>query len=550
MRPLFRVFFLMVQSQRRPLFYGLTLAFVVLVMGTALLGLSGWFITAAAAAGLAGTGATFDVFRPSAMVRFLALGRTAARYGERLTTHDATLRVLASLRVRLLERFSAAPYEDMIRLRRATALNRITADVDALDGIPLRLILPIGAGLAAHLLAFVVIAWLADPRVAAAILAIYLLGALAVFAWSAARAAAPSAAAERAAQRFRARFLDLVRARSDLAVHGRLPAEIAAVREADDDRRGLLAGLDAIGRRSAAALSLVATSATAAALWIGLGLAQAGVLTPAIAAMGVFAALGLAETLAPMHRAITELGRMRLAAARIEPVIDAPAPPAAPPAPAPVPGAAALALSALSFQRPGAAEPVFSNLSLTVRPGETVALTGPSGSGKSTVLQIAAGLTRAGGGRAEIFGHPIETWPENALRARVTLVPQRASLIAGSLRDNLRLAAPDADDAALAEALRVCALSDAVASRGGLDAEIGPGGAGLSGGQARRLVLARALLRRPELLLLDEPTEGLDTETARLVLAGLRHALPDTAIVIAAHRQVEIDAAAKALDMT
>lgn len=550
MKPLHAIFRLMLRSQTRSLAYGAALALVVLLMGAGLLGLSGWFITAAAAAGLAGVGATFDVFRPSAMVRFLALGRTAARYGERLTTHDATLRVLAALRVRLLDRLSAAPFEEITRLRRATALNRITADVDALDGIPLRLILPLGAGLAAHGLAFLVLWWLSDLRLAAAVLAIYLIGAAAVFGWSAARALAPSAAAERAGQSHRARLLELIRARTDLVIHGRLPDEAAAVRAADADRRAAQARLDRVGRHARVALSLVATGAAGAALWIGLRLVDAGTLTPALAAMGVFTALGLAETLAPMHRAITELGRMRLAAGRVAPVIAAP-PPAAPgPAPAPAPGAPPLVLEAVGFRRPGAAAPVFAGLSFTVIAGETLALTGPSGSGKSTVLQIAAGLAAPSAGQVRLFGHAAATWPETALREAVTLVAQRASLVAGSLRDNLALAAPEADDDALAAALEACALSAVFAPRGGLDAEIGPGGGGLSGGEARRVALARAILRRPALLLLDEPTEGLDTATASRVLAGVRRALPEAAIVIAAHRAIEIEAADRHLAMT
>jgi ATP-binding cassette, subfamily C, bacterial CydC len=551
MKNLVRVFRLVVQSQRRPLAYGGALALVVLLMGAALLGLSGWFITAAAAAGLAGIGATFDVFRPSAMVRFLALGRTAARYGERLTTHDATLKVLASLRVRLLESFAARPFGEITRLRGARALNRITADVDALDGIPLRLILPIAAGLAAHLVAFAVLWWLADLRVAAAILAIYLSGTTAVFALSAARAHRASAAAERAAQSFRARLIDLLRARTDLVVHGRIPAELTALRGADDERRALQARLDRVGRRAGAALTLVASSAGAAALYIGLSLAEAGSLTPAIAAMGFFTALGLAETIAPMSRAVTELGRMTLAATRMGEVLDAPPAPAPDrAAPRPASTAPVLALDAVTLHRPGAAAPVFAGFSLALAAGETVALTGASGSGKSTVLELAAGLATANAGTVSLLGHPIADWPESALRDRVMLVAQRARLVAGTLRENLALAAPDADDAALNAVLDTCQLTEVFAAREGLDTLLGPGGGGLSGGQARRVVLARALLRRPALLLLDEPTEGLDHATARAVLNALRAALPDAAILIAAHRKVEIDAAARVRPMT
>jgi len=166
MTALWAIFRLILRDQRRAMLRGAALGLVVLVMGVALLGLSGWFITAAAAAGLAGAGAVFDVFRPSAMVRFLALGRAAARYGERMLTHDATLRALETLRWRVLASLLTAPYARMIRVRGAQALNRLTADIDALDGVPLRLVLPVMAGIAAQVLALVALWGLVAPAVA------------------------------------------------------------------------------------------------------------------------------------------------------------------------------------------------------------------------------------------------------------------------------------------------------------------------------------------------------------------------------------------------
>lgn len=128
-------------------------------MGAALLGLSGWFITATGIAGMAGAGILFDVFRPSAGVRLLAIGRTAARYGERIWTHDATLRALAALRARLLRDHARADARQLARLRGEGVLNRIIADVDSLDGVMLRLALPVAAGAIAHIAVFGVLGW-------------------------------------------------------------------------------------------------------------------------------------------------------------------------------------------------------------------------------------------------------------------------------------------------------------------------------------------------------------------------------------------------------
>ena len=148
-----------VASAPKSIFAGALLTVAVLLMGVALLGVSGWFITAAGIAGLAGSGVLFDVFRPSAGVRFLAIGRTAARYGERLVTHEATLRALAALRVDLLAGLMTRPLRGIERLRAGSALNRMVADVDALDGVLLRLALPLGAGVLTQLAALWVLVW-------------------------------------------------------------------------------------------------------------------------------------------------------------------------------------------------------------------------------------------------------------------------------------------------------------------------------------------------------------------------------------------------------
>ncbi len=541
MKALITIFRLILRDQRVSMLRGGALGLVVLLMGAALLGLSGWFITAAAAAGLAGVGAVFDVFRPSAMVRFLALGRTAARYGERVLTHDATLRALAGVRVRLVASLSLAPHARLVRLRGAQVLNRLTADVDALDGIPLRLILPLGAGLAALAISGLMIAWLADARIALTIVAGYLLGA-ALILWRGGKLAlAPSRRAEQAAQAFRSRMIDLVAARADLAVYGQAQAQATAVMQAEARRLADRQALDRIERRAGFALSVLAFAVAATALGLGMTLARSGVISPAQAAIGFFAALALAEAFAPLRRAMADLGRMAQAAGRVVQDLQA-VPPVHAGTQSPD-GPAVLTLEDIHLHRPGAAAPLFQGVSLDLHPGEWLALVGPSGAGKTTLLLLAAGIKSPDRGRVLLAGVALPDWDEAALRNTLTLVPQRSALLAGTIADNLRLAAPDADDAALWQALQAVALDGVIAARGGLHLRLGPLGAGLSGGEARRLTLARALLRRPRVLLLDEPTEGLDRTTADLVLSGIRGYLPQTSVLMASHRPAERNAA-------
>lgn len=544
MTALWQIFTLIWREQRASMLRGALLGVLVLLAGIGLLGLSGWFITASAMAGLAGAGAVFDVFRPSALVRFLALGRTVARYGERLLTHDATLRALAGLRVRLLRAYAEEPYDRLVRLRGPQLLNRLTADVDALDGVPLRLILPLASGLLAQAVAFAVVWALVGLAVALWLAVGFVLGAAVTLLWSGRKALAPSRRAETAAQAFRSRFIDLVQTRSDLAVYGQLSVQVQAVLEADERRQADRVTLDRIERWAGLALSLLGTLMASGALALGMAMAKQGSLTPAYAAAGFFAALALLETVAPLRRAVSEVGRMGLAAQRVGGTLAS-----AVPAPTGQSGIAdALRLTNVGFKRRGAQCAVIDGLGFSVIPGQTLALAGPSGSGKSTVLLMVAGLLAPTAGQIHLGALEVQAWDEAALRAELVLVQQRASLMAGTLREALTLAGSQ-DDADLWAALKAVALDQVVQAKGGLDFTLGPQGSGLSGGEARRLVIARALLRNPAVLLLDEPTEGLDETTAAHVLIGIRRYLPNAAILTASHRRVELDWADRVLDL-
>jgi ATP-binding cassette, subfamily C, bacterial CydC len=529
------------QDQRRALLRGAALSTLVLAMGVALLGLSGWFITAAAAAGLAGAGATFDVFRPSAMVRFLALGRAAARYGERVLTHDATLRALESLRLRVLAVQIAAPHARMIRIRGAQALNRLTADIDALDGLPLRLALPLLAGGTTLALSLLLLWWLVGPRLALWIVAGYALAAILVFRATVRRMVPLARRAEQAAQAFRARLIDLIRARTDLAVYGVLRHQADSVLAAETRRLILRKQLDRVDRRAGTGLSLSVTLIAGGTLALGLSSAQSGQIAPAFAALAFFVALALAEALAPLRRALLDLGRMVDAARRIG--RDLAAERASQPGGSLPSGALVLTNVTLlrpNTQNPSTQNPVLRDLSLILEPGRTLALTGPSGTGKSTLLLTIAGLHPLAAGSITLGGLDLTQIGETDLRRAITLLPQRSTLMAGTIAEALQLGRtfPEAE---LWRALAAVQLAPLIQSRGGLTMQIGPRGAGLSGGEARRLALARALLQKPALLLLDEPTEGLDDSTARAVLIGLRDYLPQAAILLAAHRAVETD---------
>lgn len=502
------------------------LAALVLVAGAGLLALSGWFIMASAIAGLT-AGVMFDVFRPAASVRGLALIRTAARYGERMLGHDATLRAVAGLCGAVLAGLAALPWPQLQQLRRGPALARVVADTDALDGLPLRIVLPALAALACFAGAFALIAALAGWQMALWICGAHLGPALAAAIWGLRRSARLARQAVRAEADFRSHALDLVAARDDLAAHGRLPAQIRRAMAAETRAARLTAELEATERAVALTQELARIAAMVGALGLGVIGIRQGMFGPAIAAMSFFAAMTLAEASAPLRRAVADWGRIRDAADRVAPMLEQGLEQAAP---ARIPAAAAV--SALPLRIGG----------LELAAGGVLAISGPSGAGKSMLLARLAGLIPPAPDQPiTLGGRPPVDWPEPDLRAALVLVPQRVALIAGSLRDNLALADPQASDDTMREVLRDMRLDHL---RGGLDLRLGDGGSGLSGGETRRLALARALLRHPQVLLLDEPTEGLDEATARAVMDGIGARVQAgsgrMALVLASHRASDI----------
>lgn len=509
------------------------LACLVPLSGMALLGLSGWFVAAAAAAGLAGAGLVFDFFRPSALVRLLSFGRAASRYGERIAGHDATLRALVVLRLRLFRGLAALPPDRLSRLHSAEALNLLTADIEAAEGVLIRLVFPAIASLAALITGGVALWLFAGPQVALAVVAAHLAGVVLLTRLGGRGMRRAARRQEAALQAIRARGAGTLALRADHLMRGELPARLAAVGAAIDRAEAIRADIDRRERQAASVTAL--TPALAAALVLALG---GGLEAPRLL-LAVLIALAMAEAPRLLWRGLAERGRMQLAARSLAPLLAAPPAPDNRPAPQPRPGPV-LRLDQVTVARPGETTALFAPVSLDLAPGDRVGLSAPSGAGKTTLLNAIAGLTAPLAGQISFLGHPHPDWPETALRDRLVLVPQRPALIGGTVADNLALAAPGAPPTAMEAALRAVALWPVLAPRGGLLAPLGEGGAGLSGGESRRLALARAILRAPALLLLDEPTEGLDAATAAEVLDNLAKCLPETAFLIVSHRAEDL----------
>ncbi|TBD73778.1 amino acid ABC transporter ATP-binding/permease protein [Rhizobium ruizarguesonis] len=516
LKPILRLF---LAERRRALLLGAGLSAATVTAGIALLGLSGWFITATSLAGLSAAAAiTFDVFAPSAGIRLLAIVRTAARYGERLATHDATLSVLAALRERLFRGFAEPGAARTLLHRPAKLLFRLTADIDALDSLYLRILVPAAVAIGAALAASVVLG-LMHPLFGLCF-GLFLAGAGLALPLIAGRAARKHARRRaHGIEALRSRAIDLVAGQTDLLMAGRLAAQTGIIAAADaysaraDDR------LNRVETGLTFGFGLVSTLLLTASLLAVAALAETKVITAPVAALGLLVAFAAVEPFTALRRGALELGRTLLAARRIAPRLAVAAAPE--PLAVPLPGGV-FSLAKVSAFHENSTVPALEDIELTLQPGERLAVIGSSGAGKSSLLALLSGELPARRGSVAAM--------------TATLLTQRTELFEDSLRGNLLLANPDANEARLREALAAAGLlTDVEAMPGGIDARLGEGGLGLSGGQSRRLALARLFLRDTPLWLLDEPTEGLDGVTARDVLARLSAMAAGRSLVIATH---------------
>lgn len=525
-RGLHPILALFIASHKNKLLIGALLAAVTVLSGMALLGLSGWFITATAIAGLNVSMAfMFDVFMPSAGIRLLALGRTASRYGERLVTHDATLAVLAALRERLFIGWAQSEAARRLLARPAQLLFRLTGDIDALDSLYLRILVPVGSALVAALATGIALSFI-DMYLGLAI-AVWLIVTGLGIAYLVARCARHTARRRSyGIEALRARSIDLVAGQTELLMAGRLDAQKASLLAADEYLARADDALNKLEARAGAAYSVIGITTLVATLIAVAVLMENGAIGTPVAALALLLVLTATEPFSALRRGALELGRTVLAARRLNPRLQAAASPAAT-----QPFVPFLSQDLILTLRDVRAHPagqdatgesVLRDISLTVAKNERVALIGASGAGKSTLMAVIAGELAAQSGTLQVAAH--------------SLLTQRTELFQDSLRDNLRLANASADDVSLWDVLQTAGLADDVVKMpNGLDTRLGEGGLGLSGGQLRRLALARLLLRDVPLWLLDEPTEGLDPQTARDVLQRLDKLAAGRSLLLATH---------------
>ncbi|WP_425543224.1 amino acid ABC transporter ATP-binding/permease protein [Brevundimonas olei] len=506
----------MIRAQERAQFPRLLAASVtgalVSAGAVALLGVSGWFITAAALAGAAGPAAAhvFNYLVPSAVIRFLAIVRTASRYGERVTGHEAALKALAALRPQLFDGLARGPTTRALSLAGGEASARLVQDVDAVQDRFVRLSAPWSAG--AGLLTGMVMASLAGWRAAVAVaLAAVVSVALGVVLGR--RLAEPAGRRlQEAMGDFKTDFAAMSAAAPELQAYG---MKDWAVDRLARQGGAVEAAAEALARAGG---WLMAGQTLSMALGVMGAALAAGSASPALTALAMLAAIATVESAGNLLNALRQHGAVAIAVQRLGELLD---------------GETPIATSA--------AEPALrlSSADLRLAPPQRLAVVGRSGAGKTTLIERMMHLRAPVPGEVAFADIDSASLSPEAVRPLFAYAPQQAVLMAGTVRENLRLAAPSADDDQLWAVLEDAGLTDRIrAAPGGLDAPLGENGARLSGGERRRLGLARAYLRPAPWLVLDEPTEGLDAATEARVLDRLAQRLLRTGqgLILVSHR--------------
>lgn len=523
-----------------PLILGLVLMIFGLGSSMGLLTVSGWFLAATAIAGL---GTLFNFFYPSASVRGLAIGRTVMRYFEKIVTHDATFRILSKLRVQVFEKIIPLSPAVLNRYRNSDLLNRLVSDVDTLDSLYLRLLAPFFTAALVIIAMTIGLSFINIPLALG--LGLFLLILLIIIPTVFYRLGQEFG--ERLIQAratYRTQFLEFIQAQAELLLFN-----------AEDKLKEKMSVTEKTWQEDQAKEAKLSGFSTALVLFLN-GLLISGMLWfasnadfgtdeyhTAYIALFTFAALAAFEIIMPLGAAFLHIGQVIAAAERVTEIIEQ----------KPLvefngseefeTKVRLISAKNLSFSYPGQETLVLKNLTLDLEQGQKIAILGKTGSGKSSLLQLLVRNYDANPDQLLLAEKPISAYSENTLRNQICFLTQRVHVFSDTLRQNLQFASVDEiSDEKMIEVLHQVGLSKLLEQEEkGLNLWLGDGGRPISGGEQRRLGLARILLNNAPILLLDEPTEGLDRETERHILRLILQHAENKTLIMVTHRLSSIE---------
>ncbi|NOJ15486.1 heme ABC transporter ATP-binding protein/permease CydC [Vibrio splendidus] len=517
---------------------GMLLAFATLSASIGLLTLSGWFISASAVAGLTIARETFNYMLPGGGVRGLAMSRTAGRWGERVVSHNATFKLLTDLRIFFFKKLAPLIPGRISNLRDADLLNRLVADVDAMDHVYLRLVSPVTVGVFGIFFLTLFLMWFDSSLglILGSILLIMLLVWPILF-YKLGKRNGGELTQNKAD--LRVTTLDWIEGYSELTLFGAEERYRNAILETQQKlMANQFVNANLTGMASAA-LMLFNGLTLVLMLWLAADGVGGNAPDPFIALMA-FATMASFELLMPIAGAFQHLGQTLSSARRLNEVILSEPEVQFAEEKLDISKPLDITFSNVTFNYPDSERSVLNAVDLTIPATHKVAIVGQTGSGKSTLIQLLTRYWDPKKGYISIAGIELTQWNESQLRESISVVSQRVDILNGTLRDNLLIARPEATDDHLANILKDVGL-EKLLENNALDSWLGDGGRQLSGGEKRRIGIARAILHDAPILLLDEPTEGLDKQTEHSIMTLFEKHFEGKTVIFITHRLIGLE---------
>jgi ATP-binding cassette subfamily C protein CydC len=515
---------------------------LAMICAIGLLALSGWFIAAAAYAGLTvATAQLFNFFHPSIGVRMFAIGRTLARYAERIVTHDVTFRILQSLRSWFYIHLEPLAPARLALFRSADVLNRIVADIDALDNLYLRVLSPSVVALLTSILA-VGFLGLLDPLMALSVAMFLVIAGIGVPAIVLRLAGSSGHELSHQISSLRIRIVDALQGLPELLVFGAYARQIDRVKQSNLALLKVQLRMSHIRGLASALITVFSGLAVLAALYLAVNLVNRAALDGAVLALVILAVMASFEAVLPLPLAYQYLGQTREAGRRLLEIVETEAQVVFPDRSVPLERQLSMRFENVCFRYHEQSPWALSNVDFHIPAGRRVAVIGETGSGKSTLIHLLARFWDPVSGQIRLGDTEICNFSEADLRRLISVVSQQPHMFNATLKENLLLARPGASEAELLAALDTVQLLEFVTGLpDGLNTWIGEAGQGLSGGQARRVAVARAILHNAPLWVLDEPTEGLDPITEKNMMQALRRQAAGRTLLLITHRLTDLD---------
>lgn len=526
-------------TYRKQLSLSMLLNLLLALSSVALLCLSGWFISAAAFAGLlATTASAFNYFIPAAVIRLLAFIRILSRYQDRVTSHDVTFKILATLRVWFYEKLIPLSPGNLLLHRSGDLLNQFVNDINTLDHLYLNVVSPSITTALLTLLATLFISYFSFTLAIIFLLMLCITNVIIPYLFSN-RTRSIGAEMQTAMTTLRIHAVDMLHTFSDIVLFHTAEKRKAFL---TNDTEKLLAAQEKLSSIKAILQAMIQFGSGLTVwlvLFFGIPLVRNNIMSGAELAMMMLLTIGVFEHAAILSLASLLLGKTEQAASRIQHTVSE-----KPCVTFPIETMRThnhsydITLSNVSFTYPNRDIPAIRNMDLCIHEGKHIGITGDSGAGKSTLLHLLCRIWDPQSGEIKIGNVPLTQFSEIQLRRMISVVTQHVHIFNASIRDNLTMMDKKISDNAIFSALEKVNLSAMVSALPNqLDTEMGEFGKNFSGGQIRRIALVRALLRNTPILLLDEPSTGLEADLLNIIWDKCSMDFKNKTVIVATHDQ-------------